>query len=117
MSYLNTAINETLGAKLGIGGRFAKVPSFQIVNDAGSKVRWVSGAMVSHEHGAYGAAFLAHPAWQAARQTALAFQPRLTALGGDAVKAAALYDEVEHFISHLLRSIESDVMDRKENVA
>jgi hypothetical protein len=104
-------IDERLGRELGISGIFADVPSFQIVNDVASGLRWINGSMVSLMYGPHAEHVKAHKDWAKAEELWMNFQPRFVSLDADAVKAVALYEEVNVFIERYLLPIEASLKD------
>jgi hypothetical protein len=94
---MDTKIDKRPGSDLGLGADFADVPAFQIVQDAGSKVRAISGAIVTIEHGPLAAAAVAHPSWSGMVAASIDFHQRFDALGQNAALAAQLIDETRAF--------------------
>jgi hypothetical protein len=94
---MDTKIDKRKGSELGLGADFADVPAFQIVQDAGSKVRAISGAIVTIEHGPLAASAAQHPSWSGMVAASIDFHQRFDALGQDAALAAQLIDETRAF--------------------
>lgn len=91
---MSRRINERPGSELGLIGRHAEVPAFQIVNDAHDLFLTLTSRLVSLEYGSDGKAFRSHPLWPAIDMERLGLADQLSVLGGNAVHAAALSDEI-----------------------
>lgn len=48
---MKTSVNEQKTIFTGKDNKFADTPVFQVINDVGSSVRWISGQMVTIEFG------------------------------------------------------------------
>ncbi len=91
---MSRRIDDRLGKELGLTGRHADVPAFQIVNDAHDRFLSLTSRLISLEYGPYGDAFKSHPSWPAIDIETSGLAGRLSALGSDAVRAAALSEEI-----------------------
>jgi len=91
-----------LGREIGLTGRYAEVAAFQIVNDAHDLVAGLTSRIVTLEYGGEGHLYRNAPSWKWIEQERTQFALRVNRLEGDAVKAAALSDEIGIFITEVL---------------
>ena len=91
---MSRKIDERSGSELGLIGRHAELPAFQIVNDAHDLFLTLRSRLVSLEFGSNGEAFRSHPRWPAIDMKRRGLADQLSVLGGNAVHAAALSDEI-----------------------
>lgn len=98
----NELIDSRPGKALGLGGVYANVPAFQIVNDTHDLVVAFTGAIISLKYGPYGERLLKQPRWAEIEKKNIEFNQRRMVLGMDAVAAAALADEVRAFMKTAL---------------
>ncbi|APO77134.1 hypothetical protein AM571_PA00250 (plasmid) [Rhizobium etli 8C-3] len=89
-------IDGRTGQELGLNGEYADRPAFQIVNDAHQSFLLLTGRLISLEYGSFGEAVKNHPAWPQINVKRTALAEKLLTLGGNAVYAAALSEEIRH---------------------
>lgn len=94
---MKTAVNDTPTLALGKHNKFLNTPSFQVVNDVGSSVRWISGHMVSLEFGEHASFIQTVKDWDERTAQSIDFQRRFDALNDDVELAVALDWEMESF--------------------
>lgn len=82
------------GQELGLTGRYADEPAFQIVDGAHNAFLTLTSRLISLEYGSHGDAFKSQPLWGAIDMERCGFAERLAALGSDAVGAATLSDDI-----------------------
>ncbi|WP_197423456.1 hypothetical protein [Sinorhizobium sp. Sb3] len=82
-------LDDRLGKELGLTGRYADVPALQIVNDAHDQFLSLTSRLVGLEYGPNGDACKSHPSWPAINIETSGLAGSLSALGNDAVRAAA----------------------------
>jgi hypothetical protein len=87
-------IDERPGKELGLTDRHADVPAFQIINDTHDLFLSLMSRLVSLEYGPYDDACKSHPLWPAIDTERSSLAERLSELGSDAVRAAALSEEI-----------------------
>jgi len=87
-------IDSRLGKALGLVGRHAEVPAFEIVNDAHSRFLSSTSRLITLEYGSNGDAFKNHPLWPLIDRRRSHLAGQLSVLGGDAIGAAALLEEI-----------------------
>ena len=95
-------VDTRLGQEFGLTGRYADLPAFQIVNDAHDLVAGLTSRIITLEYGGEGHLYVDAPSWKGLEEQRAQFVQRVNGLGGDAVKAAELCDEVEAFIAEIL---------------
>ena len=91
---MSRRIDDRPGKELGLTGRYADIPAFQIINDAHDLFLLLTSRLVSLEYGSDGDVVKSHPLWSAIDMEMSGLAGRLSALGGDAVRAAALSEEI-----------------------
>lgn len=91
-------IDSRPGKALGLGGLYANIPAFQIVNDTHDLVVAFTGAIISLKYGPYRERLLNQPGWAEIEKKNIEFNQRRMVLGMDAAAAAALADEVRSFM-------------------
>ncbi|WP_366929457.1 hypothetical protein, partial [Mesorhizobium sp.] len=62
-AHMSRRIDERLGKELGLAGRYADVPAFQIVNDAHELFHVLRARLIDLEYGPSGEQVKRHPLW------------------------------------------------------
>lgn len=102
-----------LGYELGLAGKYADLPAFQIVNDAHDLVAALTSRMVGLEYGGAVPGAPGAPGWSAIKRAHGEFIRRVANLGGDAVEAARLSDELEVFQKQAVDPFVADIKGRR----
>jgi hypothetical protein len=95
-------VDTRLGREFGLAGQYAGLPAFQIINDTHDLVAGLTSRIVTLEYGGEGDVYVNSPAWKAIKEQRAQFVQRVNGLGGDAVKAAELSEEVRIFSEEVL---------------
>ncbi|SDO05785.1 hypothetical protein [Ensifer sp. YR511] len=87
-------IDDSPERELGLTGRYADTPAFQIINDTHDLFLALMSRLIGLEYGCDGDALKSHPLWFAIEKERFRLTDRLSALGGDAAVAAILAKEI-----------------------
>ena len=88
-------IDNTPGRELGLSGRFEDTPAFEIVNAAHDQFLALMSRLISVEYGPLGAVAKNDPRWLQVTARKTDTLDRLHQMGGDAVEAAKLFDQIQ----------------------
>ena len=95
-------VDTRLGLELGLTGRYAGLPAFQIVNDSHDLVAGLTSRIITLEYGGDGDLYRHAPSWKDIKEQRAQFVRRVNGLRADAAKAARLSDEIRAFIAETL---------------
>jgi hypothetical protein len=92
-------IDDRPGRELGLTGRYADRPAFQIVNDTHDLFLSLTSRLVTLEYGKDGDAAKSRKLWPMINAEYARLADRLAVLKGDAVEAAALSEDIHRLIT------------------
>jgi len=91
---VSNGIDIRLGSELGLSGRYSSMPAFQIVNDTHDRYLALTSRLIDLKYGPRGDAFEGNERWVSIDGRISELAAALDALGGDAVRAVALLEEI-----------------------
>ena len=93
--YPFSKIDARPGRELGLSGRYADIPAFQIVTDTHDQFYSLNALFISIEYGQDKFSLKSHSEWPDIRTKVAGFSERLRKLNGNAIEAAALSEDVQ----------------------
>jgi hypothetical protein len=95
-------IDTRLGRVFGLSGAYADLPVFQIVNDTHDFAAAFTSRIIALEQGGDGNFYRSAPQWQSVTAIQADFRNRINNLKADALKAAALSEDILNFSKRVL---------------
>lgn len=87
-----------LGGELGLSKRYRYKPAFEIINDAHDLLGALTSRLITFKYGGHGRFEELASRYALADTKRIEFSRRLERLDGNAVEAANLTDELNHFV-------------------
>lgn len=106
---MKTAVNHANSPAFGKLNKFSNTPVYQVVNDVGSSVRWISGQMISLEYGEHASHINDIKDWDKRNAQSIEFQRRFDALNDDVNLAVALDNDIEQFKEEFLLPLLNEI--------
>ena len=91
---MTSGIDERRGKELGLKGRFADVPAYQIIDDVQNRFLSLKARLIWLERSSSGEAYKKNPMWGAIDMEMSGIANRLSKIGGDALRGATLSEEI-----------------------
>lgn len=98
-----------LGREIGVIGRYADTPAYQIAHDAHGRIRHIIGRLMTARYGPHAELFAAHPRWSDINAAASDLQRRFHERSDDGFYAHLLLLEADKLRENDMRQMFEDI--------